>query len=168
MNIGSHMHVVGHHLQMEAIGAPVDDRDAFARSAFNRYYYSAFLTIRAMLRSLDPAWSSLSHASYPEVLRGKVLKSFRESKKRAKKNDDGALVRKIERAERSIYELAKIMTTAYGVRVVADYEPEEQVSFDGNPRFALRAVGISDAHDWENNARLLCRSIESVWNEIYG
>ena len=60
------------------------------------------------------------------------------------------------------------MTTAYAVRVVADYEPDEHVSFGGSPRFSLRSVDVSDAHEWENGTRVLCTNVGKVWDEIYG
>lgn len=152
---------------MEAIKPHFGERDAFARSAFNRYYYSAFLNIREMLGALDSSWSSLPHKSYPEVLQGQVKKKFNRARSRASRNDDTVLVDRIDTAKRALDELAKMMSTAYGIRVVADYEPNEAVDFNARPRFALRSVDISDAHDWENNTRLLCQSVENTWNEIH-
>ncbi len=59
------------------------------------------------------------------------------------------------------------MTDAYAVRVVADYELEELVSFDEDRRFSLRSVDISDAHQWENKTRMLCETVGKLWNEIH-
>lgn len=162
------MHIVGHHLQLQAVAVGAGEKDAYARSAFNRYYYSAFLTVREMLRKLDPAWSSPDHAGIPGLLRGQVQRKLKAGKPPAQKIGDTALVSKIERAVRSIHELAEILNTARGIRVVADYEAEEPVVFDGIPRFTLRSVDITDAHDWAGAARLHCATIQSAWEEIYG
>lgn len=166
MSTGSRIHNVGHYLQKEAVSANSDDRDAFARSAFNRYYYGAFLNTRALLGSLDPSWLSMSHSGYPEVLKGKVRKKLNQAREKARKNGDSTLVSRIDTAKRAVDELAKIMTIAYAIRVVADYEPDEPVNFVGSLRFSLRSIDISDAHAWENGSRMLCSSVERVWNEI--
>ena len=47
------MHTVGHHLEKKAVSAGIHSKDAYARSALNRYYCGTFLTIREMLASLD-------------------------------------------------------------------------------------------------------------------
>lgn len=44
MSTSISIHAVGHHLQKEAISAAPDEKDAYARSAFNRYYYTMFAT----------------------------------------------------------------------------------------------------------------------------
>ncbi len=161
------MHTVGHHLQKKAVGAETHNKDAYARSAFNRYYYSAFLTIREMLASLDSSWTKLNHTSCSEVLNGKVLKQLKDARRRARKKNDRTLVKKINRAEWSVNELAKTISTAYGIRVVADYEQEEHVDFDETARFALRSVDVTVAHDWEKNTRTHCIIVKSVWDEIH-
>lgn len=167
MSTGEKIHAVGHHLQKEAMKPASQERDAFARSAFNRYYYSAFLNIREMLGDLDSSWSSMTHKSYPEVLQGQVKRRFNQARSRAVRNDDTVLVDRIDAAKRAIDELTKTMRTAYGIRVVADYEPLEEVEFDPKHRFSLRSVGITDAHQWESNTRILCQNVRNTWNEIH-
>lgn len=162
------IHEVGHHLQKFAVSTTPADRDAFARSAFNRYYYGAFLNVRALLGSLDPAWSSLSHSSYPEILQGKVRKRLNRARDRARRNGDNTLVNRIDSAKRASAELAKIMSIAYGIRVVADYEPDEAVNFEDASRFSLRSVDVSAAHQWQVDTSLLCVEVSRVWDEIYG
>ena len=72
----NNMHGVGHHLQVTAWKkTPQDpDRDAYARSAFNRYYYGVFLTVRDMFRKMGLHWEEMRHASYPEALSGQLQK----------------------------------------------------------------------------------------------
>lgn len=162
------MQVVGHHLDVQAVAASNADKDAFARSAFNRYYYSAFLTIREMLSKMDPAWAGLGHASYPDILTGNIRKSLKRARRRASKNDDDDLVEKIDKAVRSIHELTSIIRTAYAVRVIADYQPEEVICFTNAGRFTLRSVSATDAYDWESTSRAHCGSVYQAWSEVHG
>lgn len=168
MSAGSQIHAVGHHLQLEANKPLTPERDAFARSAFNRYYYSAFLNIRELLSALDASWSSLPHKSYPDLLKGQVKRRLNEARRRAGRIGDTPLINRIDNAKRAIDELSKVMSTAYGIRVVADYEPGEAVNFETTSRFALRSVDISDAHEWENSTRVLCQNVRKTWDEING
>ncbi|PCJ85713.1 MAG: hypothetical protein COA52_15920 [Hyphomicrobiales bacterium] len=168
MSTGQYMHTVGHHLQVTAVAATANEKDAYARSAYNRYYYGAFLNARDMLSSLDPAWSSLAHASYPRLLKGQIRKEISRKKNIARRNGDIELVGRTEKATRAVDELAKILNTAYSIRVVADYEPNEAVTFGPDLRFALRSVDISEAHEWESQTRILCNNVKAVWDEIHG
>ncbi len=68
---GRFMHEVGHHLQKIAISKTDQNRDVFARSAFNRYYYGAYLNVRELLSSLNPEWSRPRHRHIPYILTGK-------------------------------------------------------------------------------------------------
>ena len=58
------------------------------------------------------------------------------------------------------------MEQAYGIRIVADYEPKEAVNFDTAKRFSLMDTDVSDAHEWQDQTRILCTQILKVWNEI--
>lgn len=165
MSVGSRMHAVGHHLQKQAVIAAADERDAFARSSFNRYYYSAFLNIREMFSLIEPTWSNSPHKGYPEILKGKIKKNLNRARRAAQKSNDTALLKRIDAAKRAIDELAQTITTAYGIRIVADYEPGEPVNFDQNRRFSLKSTDVSYAHEWEEKSRILCKNIESVWRE---
>lgn len=168
MSPGYRIHNVGHHLQKEAVSAAAGHRDAYARSAFNRYYYSAFLNTRALLESLDPSWSSRPHAHIPSLLKKTVCKELKRARYNAQKIGDKKLVSQINSATAAVEQLAEIMKRAYGVRVVADYEQNEHVSFDRSPRFSLRSIDISDAHEWEQKTQVLCTNVSKVWNQIHG
>lgn len=50
------------------------ERDLFGRSAFNRYYYAAFLVTREMLGALRPTWRHTAHAAIPELLEAGLKK----------------------------------------------------------------------------------------------
>jgi hypothetical protein len=92
-----------------------------------------------MLTAMDHNWSKLPHASYPEVLGGKVKSAFKAERKSASKSGDKDLMNEIDQACRSIAELQKIITKANSTRVVADYEPEEKVDFAAVDRFRFVA-----------------------------
>jgi hypothetical protein len=66
--------------------ADADNADLFGRSAFNRYYYAAYLITREMLRKLDPKWAASGHRQIPDLLQKTVTKKARQSIKNAEKN----------------------------------------------------------------------------------
>ena len=166
MNVGSDFHGVGHHLQVKAQAVSANQRDAYARSAYNRYYYGAFLNVRRFLSEIDTSWSGLPHKSYPEILRGKVTRKFKDQRRRAYKVGDGKLVGRIDGVLRGLYEMADILEVAYGIRVVADYYDNERVEFSANDRFKLRSVSINDAHGWAEKTGILCQSAMNVWSTV--
>jgi hypothetical protein len=134
------IHAVGHHLQTHAHGLGGGQRDAYARSAFNRYYYSVFLKTRDLFRTINPAWARMPHADYPETLKGAVRKQLRKGWTRARRDGDTKLQCDTEAAIRAVEALSSLLEKAYAIRVVADYEPEEVVDFRGGDRFSLKEV----------------------------
>ncbi|MDB5740767.1 MAG: hypothetical protein JWP16_1807 [Alphaproteobacteria bacterium] len=162
------MQVVGHFLQMEAIKNHSGARDLYARSAYNRYYYGVFLNTRAMFAGLDSSWSALAHKSYPDVLKGKLTKRFKQERYRAIKAGDAELVEILNAALQAAVALASLMEKAYGVRVVADYKPEELVQFSTSDRFSLKSIDITDAHNWESTVSLWIGAIQRAWKQLHG
>ena len=160
------MQRVGHHLQLEAIKKTGTERDVYARSAYNRYYYAVFLTVRSLLGKLDPKWSRGPHKSYPEVLKGSITKNFKTAKWRANKNGDYALIPKLDGGIRASAALANLVEKANAVRVIADYEPSEFVNFETAERFSLKSVEITEAHNWESSVKILTDSIFEAWRQI--
>ena len=161
------IHAVGRHLQITALKKAKPVQDAYARSAFNRYYYGAYLTVRRMFREMDHQWSRAPHATYPELLRGKITKEFQKALSRAVRNGDSALIRDIGKAKHSVLELKEVMFTANEVRKIADYRPELPVDFGDNKRFSIRTIDVSEAHDWEKKANVFCSVILLVWRKIH-
>ena len=160
------MQVVGLYLQKEAVKDLGNEKDLFARSAYNRYYYSAFLTTRSLFANLNPDWATLPHKSYPEVLNGKIVKRLSEAKSRARKNDDHELVSILDAAIRAAKALASLMEKANGVRVVADYHPAEQVEFKDTQRFSLKQIDITEAHGWLDQVVYWNSAIANAWKQI--
>lgn len=161
------MHEVGHHLQIEALKRSDRERDIFARSAYNRYYYSLFLMSREMLISLYPEKDALPHKSYPGILTGQLVKLLKSEKKKAVKNEDYRLINAIESAISAANNFANLIESAYAVRVVADYKPDIKVNFSGEDRFDLQGMQITSAHNWLDRAKLWKDSILYAWKQIH-
>ncbi|MCC6597770.1 MAG: hypothetical protein IT559_03160 [Alphaproteobacteria bacterium] len=160
------MHRVAHHLQVHAVSAASNERDAYARSAFNRYYYDLFLLVRSMLIFLDSEkYSSLSHSDYPNVLK-KIAKYFQKEKEQARRSGDVPLETMLQLAISASKALASLMEKAYSVRIVADYNPEESVNFVSDKRFSLKKIEITDAHNWRTDVETWIRNIKQAWRQI--
>lgn len=146
------MHQVAEHLSSEAkVQKEPLDADAFARSAFNRYYYATFLGVRKFVSALDADWARRTHSGLPDLLEGDVLKIIRNQAKKLEKQ--GAIttsrVRAISKqAGQASSEIASILRIAYNVRVVADYKPEQLVLFN-HADFALADHTRAEARNWK-------------------
>jgi hypothetical protein len=160
------MESVAHFLQTEAHRhAPGSrDFDLFGRSSFNRYYYAAYLQVRAILGDLDRTWATLSHASIPELLTGQILSRIKHQSKRAAQIRDGEAVGICNRAASSAHDLADLMKAAYAVRIAADYHPDIAVEPDGEGRFRLYQVNVTAAHEWPARALAHGEKIRRAWN----
>lgn len=146
------MHQVAEFLSCEAKGQkkPVD-ADAFARSAFNRYYYATFLSVRKFVAELDADWGRGSHSGLPDLLEGAVLKNIRNQAKKLAKQKAIAAPRVyaiMKQASQASSEIASILRIAYNVRVVADYKPEQLVLFN-HADFALADHTRAEARNWK-------------------
>lgn len=116
---------------------------------------------------MNSAWSSLPHASYPQVLNGQIDKHFNQEWKRARKQGDHLVQKDIEQARRAIKALAKVITSANAGRVVADYEPDQAVDFSSSDRFSLNSIEVTEAHSWTGQVNTLCNTILTTWKKIH-
>ena len=160
------MQNVAHHLQTHVVSASPPDRDQFARSAFNRYYYHCFLRTRETLGSLDDKWKMLPHADYSKVLAGAVVNRLNQQLRKSRKSSDMKLQNILSAAKRAARELSQLMETAYAVRITADYNPEVPIAFKAGSRFSLNNVDISEAHGWASKVDVYRRAIENAWREL--
>jgi hypothetical protein len=159
---------VGLYLQKQAVAEiDINNKDAFGRSAYNRYYYATFICVRDMLAKFDAAWSTIPHKSCPEVLNGTVLATLKKARNHAKRANDHSLDQLYARAISSTVDLAKIMQIAYATRVVADYNLEIVVDFFSMDRFALNKVDITTAHEWPNKANAYTPTIVNAWKQAH-
>jgi hypothetical protein len=125
--------------------------DAFGRSAFNRYYYASFLSVRELLAEIEPSWSATPHANFPELLQDAVVKQVRrEAKKQEKAGaiSPSSASSLITKAASATSEIASVLRVANQARVAADYKPEIAVVFDGTG-FELGGQTDAAARGWK-------------------
>lgn len=143
------LHFVGTTLSGEAKKSNGDIADAFGRSAFNRYYYAAYLEVRSLLLMFKSSWK-INHQEAPNYLRKNLPKIFREEINRQQKRHviTHAEGMKISSAVlRSGSYIADVLAVAYKVRSISDYEPNEPVIFD-HATFYLDFHSEVDAKGW--------------------
>lgn len=162
------MKLVGDRLSVWALSQKDDSiQNMFGRSAFNRYYYSAFLVTRAMLAEFDSKWKKQNHSSMPELLTVHLKKRVKRS---LDNNVKAGVMTESERGKllttlvSSTAELSNLLLNAYSVRCVADYEPEELITIDGRV-IKLQSEKITSAKRWPDKANGYCKSIQRVWKE---
>lgn len=161
------MHEVGLHLQIEAIKKKGPEKDLFARSAYNRYYYSIFLLAREMLNIIIPEHGHFAHKAIPEILTGNIVKTLKRWKRTALKNQDYPLIKKIDSAIKAANDLSELMSRAYITRVVADYEPDEIINFSDTENFFLKGMSITEAQRWRGQATLWRDAIIDAWRQAH-
>lgn len=159
------MEIVGQYLQAQALQLVEQrERDYFGRSAFNRFYYATFLSVKAELDSVLPGFPR-GHASIPDYLQGAVCKELKNGCRRAQRAGDSELAQLCLRAQSAALDLAELMRKSYGVRVTADYNLNIPVAF-GSGDFQLSTVSVNYAKTWPHKARAFALTIASAWKQI--
>lgn len=162
------MEAVGLHLQRIASDLPDQfERDFFARSAFNRYYYATYLDVRNGLGSLDVGWRGIPHSQVPNILAGPVNKAIAKGRDRAKKVSDANTSVLCSRAMHATLVLSDLMKNGYATRVAADYFPEVRIDFADVYDFTLNSVRVKEAAEWPKKARILLHTITSAWRQVH-
>lgn len=146
------------------------DRDLFARSAFNRYYYACFLLARQLCRSFTPDVDSIAHGNMPTYLRTTIKRTIQQ---RVKLLSSGGKSRALSDVRRHgsqcmeyIKDLAIVLEEAYRVRVIADYRPEQAVVFGQGNTMILAETEVNDAGRWVSRVEHHVKAIEDVWRQI--
>ena len=161
------MEIVGRHLRDEALSRSISsEKDLFARSSFNRFYYAAFLRVTRGLAIMSPEWGGLPHSDIPPLLRGKVTSALKKLHSQAKRNDDSDLVSKISFALRAAGELANLLDQGRMTRVAADYRPDQFVDFSSFEDFSLNMVTVTMASSWGHKANAHMQKLERAWREV--
>ena len=140
------------------------EKDLFGRSAFNRYYYAAFLIAREMLSKYKSEWKCTPHAEIPNLLEtsfsNQIINKLKQNKKKGLMTDsEVSRLRKKLRTATS--ELASLLKEAYDARVIADYEPETTITTKGNT-ISLKHYKLNSASGWADRANNYCKIIYSV------
>ena len=146
------LEVVARHLRDQALVLKGTGEGAlFGRSAFNRFYYSAYLLTKQHLLPVFPGLPG-KHADLPNYLRGSVAKELNRRKNQARRVEDQTTLMLVQGARKAAIELADLLTVGYSARVVADYEPEVDVNFYDHG-FALNEVRVTEAESWPHKAK---------------
>jgi hypothetical protein len=148
--MASPLHNVGEHLAQKAVTEAGSLADAFGRSAFNRYYYAAYLTTRDLLGMVDEKWARQPHAAIPQLLQTTFISRIREQAKahaRAGAISGGDQDRLTRSASIAAASMAATLRTAYALRVTSDYEPQTAVRFAGGT-FTLVDRSEGEARGW--------------------
>ncbi|MDH1993773.1 hypothetical protein N5J40_02740 [Aeromonas caviae] len=163
------MQIVGNELARLALSNhnPVE-ADLLGRSAFNRYYYAAFLTTRNTLGCMQDNWKGTAHANIPTLLKDGLRKPAEaaiDKQLRVGLLDKGDKARLLANIKAVGSELAELLKHAYDARILADYEPEIKTVIDNNV-IALKSYKITTAKQWPDRANLLCSRLLGLWKEI--
>lgn len=156
--------------KLESFAASESDefiKDLFGRSAFNRYYYAAFLITREMLGDINPKWKKTPHKEIPELLQSAVRKPvINRLKQDARRNliTNGQLRTLQSKLTNATVELANLLVQAYDVRLVADYEPENHISIE-RKIIVLSSCKLTSATNWADRASAYCKDIRKVWKD---
>lgn len=162
------LHQVAEHLSLQARTLTGDDADAFGRSAFNRYYYAAYLSVRELLASLDTSWEASPHSAIPDLLEITVMRQVRDQAKRMSTSGLITIARHhslAKQAGQASSDIASILRAAYGVRVVADYRPEQRVAFD-RLEFRLAQHTHAEARNWKTRVDRAKKVLMSISKEL--
>ncbi|MCL9844598.1 hypothetical protein [Ralstonia solanacearum] len=163
------MEIVGDHLIAEVFRQTDDiDKDLFGRSAFNRYYYAAFLAIRRLFAEVDNNLNQPQHAGIPslltDTLNGKIKKIVRRQEKAGAISS--ARAQEIcNSAAEALKSLAELMSYAYSIRKIADYQPETKIELVGG------VVGIGGcqstvARRWCADVEVKAEQVREIWRQL--
>ncbi|MFR9680746.1 hypothetical protein [Acinetobacter sp. SEK570] len=163
------MQVVGDELSALALGrCGTTDFDLLSRSAFNRYYYATYLVTRNTIGQMVNDWKGTNHSGLPillEVTLIKKVKLYLDQQLKGELIDKGQYSRTLSDFRRVGSELAQLLKYAYHVRVLADYEPEVEISYIDRV-IILQSCKITTAKSWSQQAERLCGRLLKLWKGI--
>lgn len=161
--------MVGDKLRDLAITASdAETINKYGRSAFNRYYYAAYLIVRDAIMNLDPKWARCSHKDLPSLLQKKIYRQAREQARRLEQAGQLNAQQKsmiITSIKICTAELAELLKESYTVRCVADYSPEDLVVLR-NKNLFLGSCTTSAAQRWSERASRNAGMLQAKWREL--
>jgi hypothetical protein len=163
------MERVANSLTQQAIDA-TDEGEAnlYGRSAFNRYYYAVYLSVREMLRSGQPEHAGAAHKDLPGLLTDAALKRIKVEVKRQVKLEllpyrEGEGM--IHAATDALTTLADILQDGYRMRVIADYKPAILAIIE-HRRVRLDDKNSDTAQNWSKRARHAIGTVVGIWRKL--
>lgn len=163
------MQYVGSELERLALSnVDSNNADLLGRSAFNRYYYAAFLITRETLGYMQPNWKGTPHVNIPELLTTGLKNPAKRALTQQRRNGVitlGIESRLLTELSTTASELAQLLTQAYDARILADYEPEIKTIKDKNV-ICLKSHKLTTARQWPEKADRYCARLKRIWKEI--
>ncbi|WP_157889270.1 hypothetical protein [Chromobacterium subtsugae] len=162
-------HLVADHLSSEAgkkTGTP--PADAFARTAFNRYYYAVYLAVREFIGEFETDWKRTTHAKVPEIVEFNLAKKIKREADKLKKHNslsESEYSRIIRISRDATKDIAGIMKSAYSIRCISDYEPEVPIEFS-NSQFSIKSTSSAEAKNWERRIQERIGQIKKITKEV--
>ena len=117
-------------------------KDAFIRSAYNRYYYSCFLRARVMIKEVLN-----SNLQYHRETKGKIKEIYNKEKKRYKNTDDEEVKNHLETLNTVCDAFIHLMETAKEARSFADYYWGDEKDYE-KIKSRLGSISIINAEKW--------------------
>jgi hypothetical protein len=157
------MERVAEALTEQAVSSPDElDANLFGRSAFNRYYYAVYLSVRQMVIAGHPEIKQFKHKDLPDLLVGKIQDKIQQEAGKLKKRhmlSEGEASRLSQSSRQALSELASIL------REGADYEPTViAVVRDGH--VILEHKTSDAARQWGRRADRCIGQVRRVWRQL--
>jgi hypothetical protein len=163
------MQYVGDELERLALShGDAANSDLLGRSAFNRYYYAAFLITRETIKSMQISPKFVKHAEIPIILLDGLKKAAKprlDKQVKAGLIDRGTHSRLLTELNVIGNELAQLLQHANDARVLADYEPEIKTERNGAV-IKLKSYKLTTAKEWPSRASQLCGKLLKIWRDI--
>jgi hypothetical protein len=164
------MKIVADRLKEIALASRIDHEiDQFGRSAFNRYYYAAYLAVREKLMEINSGWAKIPHKNLPDIL---TISIYKSAKNKAKKLNKNGMLNK--RQEYQILtsiracgdELSAILQSGYEARTHADYFPDEIVTRNADNNLILYKYSTHQAQSWPRRAEIRAGQLLKLWRQF--
>ncbi len=162
------MKIVADHLVAESASRSIEaESDLFGRSAFNRFYYASYLETRTLLGELDASWARTPHKNIPPLLKDTVQTAVKAELRK----QNGKLISPHEAKTMAkelnvaINDLASLLTVAYLIRCVADYEPTIKTKKNGST-LELQNHTLHEASGWPQRAAAHTKTIRKIWRTL--
>ncbi|HHN8404033.1 TPA: hypothetical protein ACRRXZ_002560 [Morganella morganii] len=163
------MQYVGSELERLALtNTDPNNADLLGRSAFNRYYYAAFLITRETLGFMQPNWKGTAHAEIPNLLENALRKPAKTALTKQVRSgllDKSKESRLLAELKAVGNELSQLLRLAYDARILADYEPEIKTTKNGGV-ICLKTHKLTTASQWPKQAEKQCAKLKRIWKEI--
>jgi hypothetical protein len=163
------MKIVADKLSEIALQSDLDHEiDLFGRSAFNRYYYAAYLAVRKNLMEIKPEWAKAPHKNLPKILTSSINElakriAFNQKKKGSlTASEKSQIVTSIKTCGE---QLSRILQRGDEARIYADYFPEKMVKRTPDD-LSLHNCTLHEARSWPIHAERRAGQLLFSWRQL--